>query len=67
RQNLLDDANDTTADWRTELSLGIISDEDKACLVKWMTYIKALKALDLSDVKDEAGFKAIKWPEAPVA
>ncbi|EFU5244109.1 tail fiber assembly protein, partial [Salmonella enterica] len=47
--------------------LGIISDEDKACLVKWMTYIKALKALDLSDVKDEAGFKAIKWPEAPVA
>ncbi|EAC2149225.1 phage tail protein [Salmonella enterica] len=65
RQNLLDDANDTTADWRTELSLGIISDEDKACLVKWMTYIKALKVLDLSDVKDEAGFKAIKWPDKP--
>ncbi|EBV5805505.1 tail fiber assembly protein, partial [Salmonella enterica subsp. enterica serovar Abaetetuba] len=65
RQNLLDDANDTTADWRTELSLGIISDEDKACLVKWMTYIKALKALDLSDVKDEAGFKDINWPDKP--
>ncbi|EJO4474497.1 tail fiber assembly protein [Salmonella enterica] len=65
RQNLLDDANDTTADWRTELSLGIISDEDKACLVKWMTYIKALKALDLSDVKNEAGFKDINWPDKP--
>ncbi|EEM3686347.1 tail fiber assembly protein [Salmonella enterica] len=65
RQNLLDDANDTTADWRTELSLGIISDEDKASLIKWMTYIKALKALDLSDVKNEAGFKTIKWPDKP--
>lgn len=65
RQNLLDDANDTTADWRTELSLGIISDEDKASLVKWMAYIKALKALDLSGVKDEASFEAIKWPDKP--
>ncbi|EBS5587779.1 hypothetical protein DUV77_07510, partial [Salmonella enterica subsp. enterica serovar Newport] len=45
--------------------LGIISDEDKACLVKWMTYIKALKALDLSDVKNEAGFKTINWPDKP--
>ncbi|CAD6084818.1 tail fiber assembly protein [Escherichia coli] len=66
RQSLLDDANNTTADWRTELSLGIISDEDKASLVKWMTYIKALKALDVSGVKDEDSFKAIKWPEVPV-
>ncbi|EIK2585819.1 tail fiber assembly protein, partial [Salmonella enterica] len=45
--------------------LGIISDEDKACLVKWMTYIKALKALDLSSVKNEAGFKDINWPDKP--
>ncbi|EAU5653506.1 tail fiber assembly protein [Salmonella enterica] len=64
-QSLLDDADDAVADWRTELSLGIISDEDKASLVKWMTYIKALKALDLSGVKDEDSFKAIKWPDKP--
>ncbi|EDT3961291.1 tail fiber assembly protein [Salmonella enterica] len=65
RQNLLDDANDATKDWRTELSLGVISDEDKASLVKWMTYIKALNALDLSGVKNEAGYNAIKWPDKP--
>ncbi|ENQ3900876.1 tail fiber assembly protein, partial [Salmonella enterica] len=65
RQKLLNDADNAIEDWRTELSLGIISDEDKACLVKWMTYIKALKALDLSDVKDEAGFKAVNWPDKP--
>ncbi|EBQ9796699.1 phage tail protein, partial [Salmonella enterica subsp. enterica serovar Kottbus] len=65
RQNLLDDANDATKDWRTELSLGIISDEDKASLVKWMTYIKALNALNLSGAKDEAGYNAIKWPDKP--
>ncbi|EDE8442922.1 tail assembly chaperone, partial [Salmonella enterica subsp. enterica serovar Pomona] len=33
--------------------------------VKWMTYIKALNALDLSGVKDEASFKAIEWPDKP--
>ncbi|EAB5694044.1 tail fiber assembly protein, partial [Salmonella enterica subsp. enterica] len=65
RQNLLDDANDATKDWRTELSLGIISDEDKASLVKWMMYIKKLKALDLSGVKDETDYNAIKWSAKP--
>ncbi|EAM0984505.1 tail fiber assembly protein [Salmonella enterica] len=55
----------TIADWRTELALGEISDGDKASLVKWMNYIKALKTLDLSGVKDEVTFTATKWPALP--
>ncbi|KAA5947077.1 tail fiber assembly protein, partial [Pantoea sp. VH_25] len=65
RQNLLTAANATTADWRTELQLDLISDEDKASLVKWMAYIKELKTLDLSGVIDEAGYKAGIWPKQP--
>ncbi len=47
RQSLLTAANVVTSDWRTELQLGVITDEDKAGLIKWMAHnIKALKALD---------------------
>lgn len=45
---LLDEANAITADWRTELALGIISDSDKVKLVAWMKYIRAVKASDTS-------------------
>lgn len=65
RQSLISAANTTTADWRTELQLGIISHDDKPSLVKWMAYIKVVKALDVSAVKDEAGYNAIAWPEQP--
>lgn len=65
RQSLLTSANATIADWRTELQLDVISDEDKASLIKWMAYIRVLKVLDLTNVKDEAGYKAIAWPEQP--
>lgn len=65
RQSLLSAANATIADWRTELQLGVISDDDKARLVTWMAYIKALKAVDFACVKDEMGYKAIEWPDKP--
>ncbi|HDN7368367.1 TPA: tail fiber assembly protein [Salmonella enterica subsp. enterica serovar Chester] len=65
RQKLLTDANSVIADWRTELALGDISDNDKDSLTQWMAYIRALKTLDLSDVKDEATFTAIRWPALP--
>ena len=65
RQSLLGEATSTTADWRTELQLDIISDDDKASLVKWMAYTKALKALDLTGVTNEVGYKAIAWPDKP--
>ncbi len=59
---LLADANSTIADWRTELALEI-SDDDKDSLTKWMAYIRALKTLDLSGVKDcPIAFTAIRWP-----
>ncbi|EBF0274956.1 tail fiber assembly protein [Salmonella enterica] len=62
RQKLLDGANSTIADWRTELALGEISDDDKASLTKWMAYIKGLKSLDLKGISDEATFNKIQWP-----
>ncbi|VFS04248.1 tail fiber assembly protein [Salmonella enterica subsp. houtenae] len=65
RQKLLDGANSTIADWRTELALGEISDDDKATLTKWMNYIKVLKTLDLTGVSDETTFTAIRWPALP--
>jgi len=65
RQSLLKEAGDVTSDWRTELQLGIISDEDKEILIEWMAYIKALKALNLSSISNEAGFEAFTWPCKP--
>ncbi|EGI5795803.1 tail fiber assembly protein [Salmonella enterica subsp. enterica serovar Othmarschen] len=65
RQKLLNDADNAIKDWRTELTLGIISDENKATLIMWMNYINVLKSLDLTGVSDEATFTAIRWPELP--
>ncbi|MBD8129237.1 tail fiber assembly protein [Pantoea agglomerans] len=65
RQNLLTAANAATADWRTELQLDVISEEDKASLIEWITYIKALKVMSFTEVRDEAAMGAIVWPEAP--
>lgn len=49
---LLDEANAITADWRTELALGIISDSDKIKLIAWMAYIRDVKATDTSTAPD---------------
>ncbi|EPS4815639.1 tail fiber assembly protein, partial [Escherichia coli] len=62
---LLAEARDITSDWKTELGLGTISDDDKARLTQWMAYIKAVKALDLSLVSDKSSFDLIQWPEKP--
>ena len=45
--------------WQTELQLGIISDEDKASLIAWVNYIKAVQAVDTSTAP------GITWPEKP--
>lgn len=65
RVNLLAVATSTTADWRTELELGVISDKDRAALVIWMAYIRALKTMHLSGVDSEAAFVGINWPSVP--
>ncbi|WP_235868263.1 tail fiber assembly protein, partial [Shigella dysenteriae] len=67
RQRLLNEAKEITSDWKTELELGTISDDDKVRLTQWMEYIKAVKALDLSTATDEISFDAINWPERPDA
>ncbi|MGY0145278.1 tail fiber assembly protein [Edwardsiella tarda] len=59
KATLLDEANTITADWRTELALGIISNGDKAKLIAWMEYIKAVKAVDTSTVPN------VVWPLKP--
>lgn len=61
KQALLDNAAEVTSDWKTELALGIISDEDKASLIAWMNYIKAVQAADTSKAPD------ITWPTPPAA
>lgn len=65
RQHLLTEARDITSDWKTELELGVISDDDKSRLTQWMAYIKSVKALDLSHVSDNASFESVKWPKKP--
>lgn len=65
RQVLLSEASQTIADWRTELQLGTITDDDKASLTKWMAYIKELKELDLAGITDETSYNATKWPDKP--
>ncbi|EAU0385166.1 phage tail protein, partial [Salmonella enterica] len=34
-------------------------------LTQWMAYIRKLKTLDLSGVKDSATFTEIRWPALP--
>ncbi|HCB2363471.1 TPA: tail fiber assembly protein [Citrobacter freundii] len=59
RDGLLSEANVITADWRTELALDVITDDDRVKLIAWMQYIKALKSVDTSSPDD------IVWPERP--
>lgn len=56
---LLAEAQSTISLWQTELQLGIISDDDKTILIKWVKYIQALNAVDTSTVPD------IRWPVKP--
>ena len=58
---LLAAAQDTISIWQTELQLGIISDDDKASLISWLSYIKELQTVDTDASPD------INWPVAPVA
>lgn len=56
---LLAKAQTTIGLWQTELQLGIISDEDKASLISWLTYIKQLQVVNTSMAPD------IEWPIPP--
>lgn len=65
RQSLLENANTFTDDWRTELKLDVISDNDKSSLIIWMAYIKELKVMDFSEITNKNDYDQISWPEVP--
>lgn len=65
RVSLLSSANDTIEDWRTELKLDMISEENKIRLTAWMTYIAELKNMTLADVKSKEQYDALAWPVKP--
>ncbi|WP_275262262.1 tail fiber assembly protein [Citrobacter braakii] len=56
---LLAEAQNTISLWQTALQLGIISDDDKASLISWMNYIKAVQAVKTESSQD------IEWPVKP--
>jgi len=59
QEALISTAKSKISLWQTELLLGIITDDDKASLMEWVTYIKELQAIDTSTPEN------IKWPEPP--
>lgn len=65
RQQLLTEAYAAAADWRTELEIEILSEEDKAKLKLTMRYISQLKALTVGDISDQIDYDAIRWPQPP--
>lgn len=61
RQALLAQVDELTSDWRVELMLSDISEENKKKLSSWMAYKTAVKAVDVSTAPD------INWPVQPEA
>lgn len=61
RSKLLAHADTVTADWRTELALGEISDDDRATLSAWMAYKRDVKATKAED----AIVPGFSWPAMP--
>ena len=61
RQMLLAHVDELSSDWRVELMLGDITEENKKKLSSWMAYKTAVKAVDVSTAPD------INWPVQPEA
>lgn len=61
KKQLLRAINDVTQMWQTQLSLGIITDADKATLILWMKYAQEVSAIDTNSAPD------IVWPQEPVS
>lgn len=59
KQVLIAEASEKTELWRTQLMLGIITDEDKASLKEWMLYVQKVQVTDISPAPD------IDWPQKP--
>lgn len=59
RLALLKHVDEITADWRTELALGEISEVNKRQLSEWMAYKRELKAMEITSATE------ITWPIQP--
>ncbi|MDZ4029949.1 tail fiber assembly protein [Kluyvera ascorbata] len=59
RNQLKDEAEEIMSGWVLDLTLGLISDEDKQKLIAWRLYVKALDALELDAAPE------IEWPPRP--
>lgn len=60
RQQLLKHADAVMLDWRTELMLGEISDNNRAKLSVWLAYKNEVKSVDVTTDPDN-----VNWPVAP--
>ncbi|NIH18902.1 tail fiber assembly protein [Morganella morganii] len=61
KQALIAEASEKTELWRTQLMLGIITEEDKASLKEWMLYVQEVQAVEPS-----LG-AAVVWPIPPAS
>ncbi|EMJ9774524.1 tail fiber assembly protein [Morganella morganii] len=52
KQALIAEASEKTELWRTQLMLGIITDEDKSSLKEWMLYVQKVQKADTSTAPD---------------
>lgn len=59
RHDLIADAEKIMAGWILDLTLGLISDDEKQKLIAWRLYVKALDALELGAAPD------VEWPPKP--
>lgn len=60
RQQLLKHADAVMLDWRTELMLGEISDNNRAKLSAWLAYKNEVKAVDVTSDPEH-----VNWPQPP--
>ncbi|EHF6618795.1 TPA: tail fiber assembly protein [Salmonella enterica subsp. enterica] len=65
RKELLVEAESRVSNWKTYLSLGIISESDKEKLLNWMLYIQKLESMDFIGITDEQTYNTIEWPVLP--
>ncbi|MBE8611541.1 phage tail protein [Morganella morganii] len=57
KQRLLNQVKHITQLWQTQLSLGMLSDDNKSRLIAWMTYAQQVESVAPEDPD---------WPEKPV-
>ena len=59
RAELMQEAEQVMSEWKLDLALGLISEEDKQKLIAWRLYVKELDALELDAAPE------IEWPPVP--